>query len=155
MRLVDELLCELIAEMGIDRDTFYNACKESNNNPTHHRVVQQILSVDDFMAFKRMMIRKNIQLSEIALKELTKLTKESKPVKRDTPAGDDDEMRVALELSKRESEQREREAEEEERMIKLAIEASMALLKDSNAVAAKKAMLEEQRRKMEEEEKIF
>jgi hypothetical protein len=64
-------------------------------------------------------------------------------------------MRVALELSKRESEQREREAEEEERMIKLAIEASMALLKDSNAVAAKKAMLEEQRRKMEAEAKIF
>jgi len=58
--------------MGIDRDTFYNACEKSNNNPTHRRVVQQILSVDDFMSFKQMMIKKNIQLSEIALNELKK-----------------------------------------------------------------------------------
>jgi pyruvate/2-oxoacid:ferredoxin oxidoreductase beta subunit len=64
---VDELLCELIAEMGIDRDTFYSACEQSNRNPTHRRVVQQILSVDDFVAFKRMMVKKNLQLSEIAL----------------------------------------------------------------------------------------
>lgn len=64
---MDELLCELIAEMGIDRDTFYSACEHSNRNPTHRRVVQQILSVDDFVAFKRMMVKKNLQLSEITL----------------------------------------------------------------------------------------
>lgn len=57
----------MIAEMGIDRDTFYSACEQSNRNPTHRRVVQQILSVDDFVAFKRMMVKKNLQLSEITL----------------------------------------------------------------------------------------
>ena len=58
--------------MGIDRDIFYLACEKSKRNPSHYRVVQQILSVEDFVAFKRMMIRKNIQLCEIALKELNK-----------------------------------------------------------------------------------
>jgi hypothetical protein len=57
--------------MGIDRDIFYSACEKSKSNPVHHRIVQQILSVDDFIAFKRMMIKKNVQLSEIAMKELT------------------------------------------------------------------------------------
>jgi hypothetical protein len=58
--------------MGIDRDIFYLTCERSKLNPSHYRVVQQILSVEDFVAFKRMMIRKNIQLCEIALKELNK-----------------------------------------------------------------------------------
>jgi hypothetical protein len=30
---VDDLLCELIAEMSIDRDIFYAACEKSNKNP--------------------------------------------------------------------------------------------------------------------------
>jgi protein-disulfide isomerase-like protein with CxxC motif len=57
--MVDELLCELIAEMGITRETFYSACEKSSNHPVHHRIVAQILSVEDFSAFKRMMIKKN------------------------------------------------------------------------------------------------
>lgn len=39
-RLVDELLCELVAEMGITREQFKAACESSAANPTHHRIVQ-------------------------------------------------------------------------------------------------------------------
>lgn len=46
--MVDELLCELVAEMGITREQFKEACIQSSTNPTHHRIVQQILSCDDF-----------------------------------------------------------------------------------------------------------
>ena len=113
MKLVDELLCELIADMGIDRDIFYDACEKSNRNPAHHRVVQQILSVEDFVAFKRMMIRKNVQLSEIALKELNRRDdakiQSVKPKKAspDSPRHDiDPEIKLALEMSKREEEMR-------------------------------------------------
>jgi len=70
--MVDDLLCELIAEMAITREGFYSACEKSSNNPAHHRVVQQILSVEDFASFKRMMIKKNQQINEIALNELLK-----------------------------------------------------------------------------------
>jgi hypothetical protein len=87
--------------MGIDRDTFYTACEKSNNNPTHRRVVQQILSVDDFMAFKRMMIKKNIQLSEIALKELKSQTPKAQSTKSEPAKPQvDDEIQKVLALSK-------------------------------------------------------
>ena len=71
-KLVDELLCELVAEMGITREQFKAACEQSASNPTHHRIVQQILNVDDFEAFKKMMIKKNMQINEIAMQELLK-----------------------------------------------------------------------------------
>lgn len=66
-KIVDELLCELVAEMGITREQFTAACETSGQNPTHERIVQQILSVDDFPSFKKMMIKKNMQINEIAL----------------------------------------------------------------------------------------
>lgn len=71
-KMVDELLCELVAEMGITREQFQAACETSASNPTHHRIVQQILNVDDFEAFKKMMIKKNMQINEFALQELMK-----------------------------------------------------------------------------------
>jgi protein-disulfide isomerase-like protein with CxxC motif len=61
------LLCELVAEMGITREQFKAACESSANNPTHHRIVQQILGVDDFESFKKMMIKKNMQINEICM----------------------------------------------------------------------------------------
>mmetsp|Transcript_31392 Transcript_31392/g.41581 ORF Transcript_31392/g.41581 Transcript_31392/m.41581 type:complete len:103 (-) Transcript_31392:1370-1678(-) len=39
-RLVDELLCELVAEMGITREQFKAACESSASNATHNRIVQ-------------------------------------------------------------------------------------------------------------------
>ena len=72
MSIVDDLLCELIAEMDITREQFFAALEQSSNNQNHYRITQQILSVDDFMSFKRMMIKKNVQINEIAMKELMK-----------------------------------------------------------------------------------
>ena len=58
--------------MGITREQFFAALETSDANPVHHRITQQILSVDDFMSFKRMMIKKNMQINEIAMKEMMK-----------------------------------------------------------------------------------
>lgn len=153
-KLVDELLCELIAEMGIDRDTFYAACERSNSNPTHKRVVQQILSVEDFVAFKRMMVKKNLQLSEMALQEM-KLKEEKK-------ARDESDIKKAMKLNAEEQAKlqakRDREAAEEEEMIRLAIEASLVLMKDTKVkaeLATREAQLAKMRRQMEAEQACF
>ena len=53
-------------------EQFKAACEASKDNPTHHRIVQQILGVDDFEHFKKMMIKKNMQINEIAMQELLK-----------------------------------------------------------------------------------
>lgn len=83
-------------------------------------------------------------MSEIALKELKRQSQTLKPQKSDL----DDEMRQALELSKQDEQERERQAREEEEMIRLAIEASMQFMKDSNikvqaAIASKESVLEQ------------
>ena len=58
--------------MDITREQLFEALEQSSNNPVHYRITQQILSVDDFMSFKRMMIKKNIQINEIAMNALMK-----------------------------------------------------------------------------------
>jgi hypothetical protein len=68
--MVDELLCELIAEVGIEREDFYAACELSTHHKTHYKLVQQILAVEDFNSFKRMMIRKNQEFNEQAMKSM-------------------------------------------------------------------------------------
>ena len=60
--------------MGISFEFFKAACETSGNSPTNTRIVQQILSVEDFESFKKMMIKKNMQINEIALQELMKKT---------------------------------------------------------------------------------
>ena len=88
MGIVDDLLCELIAEMDITREQFFAALEQSSNNQNHYRITQQILSVDDFVSFKRMMIKKNIQINEIALKELMKQEENAvKPEEQKVAAG--------------------------------------------------------------------
>ena len=39
VKLVDDLLCELIAEVGIEREAFYEACELSTHHKTHYKLV--------------------------------------------------------------------------------------------------------------------
>lgn len=48
------------------------ACSRAAYNPMHKSVVDQITSVDDFMAFKKLMIKKNNDLNQEALKIMMK-----------------------------------------------------------------------------------
>ena len=65
--MVDELLCELMAELDITQEQFLDACDKAQSDPLHKKIVNQILAVDNFMAFKRMMIKRNTALNEEAL----------------------------------------------------------------------------------------
>jgi len=78
VKMVDELLCELIAEVGIQREDFYAACELSTHHKTHYKLVQQILAVEDFFSFKRMMIRKNQEFNEMALKSMLEAEQRAK-----------------------------------------------------------------------------
>lgn len=66
--MVDELLCELMAELDITQEQFLMACEKASNNPIHKRIVDQITAVENFIAFKKLMIRRNTELNEEALK---------------------------------------------------------------------------------------
>jgi hypothetical protein len=52
-----------MAELDITQEQFLESCDKASNNPVHKRVVDQILAVDNFVAFKKMMIKKNTEMN--------------------------------------------------------------------------------------------
>ena len=43
------------------------ACENAEKNPIHKKIVDQIVAVDNFMAFKRLMCKRNAELNKQAL----------------------------------------------------------------------------------------
>jgi hypothetical protein len=70
------MLGELMAELDITQEQFLEACAKAEQNPVHKKVVDQITAVDNFIAFKKLMLRRNSELNEEALKMM--LHKEQK-----------------------------------------------------------------------------
>ena len=74
------MLCELMAELEISQEQFMYACTKASSNPVHKKVVDQITAVENFMAFKKLLIRRNTELNEEALKMM--LLKEQEQVQQ-------------------------------------------------------------------------
>jgi len=69
--MVDDLLSELMAELGVTQDQFVAACEKASGNPLHRKIVDQISAVDNFVAFKKLMVKRNTELNEQAIKMLS------------------------------------------------------------------------------------
>ena len=62
--LVDSLLTEFVTDLGVSIDSFYEViAKEHESDQLTGFVVQTILTVDDFLLFKAMMVKRNIDLT--------------------------------------------------------------------------------------------
>ncbi len=66
--MVEELLGELMAELGVTQEQFMSACQTASSNPLHKKIVDQITAVENFMAFKKLMIKRNTELNQEAMK---------------------------------------------------------------------------------------
>lgn len=66
--MVDDLLSELMAELGVSQDQFLSACEKASANPLHRKIVDQITAVDNFVAFKKLMVKRNTELNEQAMR---------------------------------------------------------------------------------------
>ncbi len=71
-----------MAELGVTQDQFLDACQKASENPLHRKIVDQITAVDNFMAFKKLMVRRNTELNEQAI---TMLTGKQKAPEHPTP----------------------------------------------------------------------
>ena len=71
-KLVEELLYELMAELEITQEQFYEACEKASNHPNHQSIVNQIMAVEDFIAFKKLMTKRNAELNQEALRIMLK-----------------------------------------------------------------------------------
>lgn len=54
-------------ELGVTEEQFMEACSRASTNPLHKKIVDQITAVDNFIAFKKLMVKRNAELNEYAL----------------------------------------------------------------------------------------
>ena len=60
---MESILCNSLAEIGISVSDFAEVCERcSRRNELSHEIVNQILSMDDFLIFKKLMIKRNLEL---------------------------------------------------------------------------------------------
>ena len=59
-----------MAELDISQEQFLEACEKAQSDPKHRKIVSQIMAVDNFLAFRKLMIKRNTELNEEALKML-------------------------------------------------------------------------------------
>eukprot|EP00913_Durusdinium_trenchii_P022773 g21379.t2 len=68
-QLVEDLLAAHLVEMDISTDEFNSFCEYglSGSNELHRSLVEQLISVEDFLVFKAMMLKRNSELTREAL----------------------------------------------------------------------------------------
>ena len=52
-------MATLLGEIGIDQKQFLAACHKARNNKNHWKIVKQILLVEDFEQFEKIMVKRN------------------------------------------------------------------------------------------------
>ena len=89
------------AEFGIDHALFFEACSKINKR-VHQKCIDQLIAVENFVLFKKMMIAKNTQLNQMAIAEMQKAGVEI-PEDTDVQAqyyNEEAELQQAIEMSK-------------------------------------------------------
>lgn len=62
--LVDHLLTEFLADLGLSGEEFFDQVSKAQDQLSGF-VVSTILTVDDFLMFKAMMVKRNIDLTNL------------------------------------------------------------------------------------------
>jgi len=69
--VVDGHLQQKLAEIGVGEETFYEACASSRfDDAINKQVYNQLTAMDDFLTFKRLMVRRNMELEMEAVKAI-------------------------------------------------------------------------------------
>jgi len=70
---VEQLITQHLAELGVPDEMFVEACeKEREAREINQEVYDQILAMDDFLTFKKLMVKRNYALELEAVQELHK-----------------------------------------------------------------------------------
>lgn len=65
--MVEGLLEELMKDLGVTDEQFVLSCEKAAKNPLHAKIVDQILAVDNFIAFKKLMVKRNNEMDHQAM----------------------------------------------------------------------------------------
>jgi hypothetical protein len=110
--LIDSLLGSNLQAIGVTEEQFVDACQQGANQEVNKLVFGQILAVDDFLTFKKMMVKRNVELNIEAMEMLAsptfsqdnELERAAGPVglKKNRPTTKEEEklqLEIALKLS--------------------------------------------------------
>lgn len=129
-----------MAELGVSDVQFVEACQRAEQNPIHKKIVDQIMAVDSFLAFKKLMVKRNQELNRQAMELFKKQSEAAStpaeptatgapttagaPAKEGTPATDEETKKAQDELREVMKVAHSLERAEEEEMMKRALEES-------------------------------
>ncbi|KAL4488789.1 hypothetical protein ABPG72_016442 [Tetrahymena utriculariae] len=71
-KLIEAMIETLMAEIGIDEQKLLQYIEIGLKSPHHKKVFEQLLIVDNFLVFKKLMVKRNKELELEALKEMMK-----------------------------------------------------------------------------------
>merc|ERR1719230_377122 len=93
--MVDSLLEMHLEEMGCTAEDFAKLCATYGSTEVGKEVLEQVLAVDDFISFKKMMVKRNMELELESLRQLQLLSEQIEdgvvPDALEPEAGDNDE----------------------------------------------------------------
>ena len=72
--MVEGLLDMHLTNMGISMEAFAELCETYSTTEVGKEVLEQILAVDDFVSFKKMMVKRNMELELESLRALQQLS---------------------------------------------------------------------------------
>ena len=72
--MVDSLLEMHLEELGVTGEQFAAVCEAAAQQQVGMEVLEQILAVDDFVSFKKMMVKRNMELEYESLRGLQSLS---------------------------------------------------------------------------------
>ena len=72
--MVDSLLEMHLEELGVTGEQFAAVCEAAAQQQVGMEVLEQILAVDDFISFKKMMVKRNMELEYESLRGLQSLS---------------------------------------------------------------------------------
>lgn len=74
--MVERKLESLIKRFGLTEESFFKALSNSYSQKRYKKFISRILNIDDYLLFKKMMIKKNKELEYQAMKMVNKDEKE-------------------------------------------------------------------------------
>eukprot|EP00743_Colponemidia_sp_Colp-15_P001413 GILK01001550.1.p1 GENE.GILK01001550.1~~GILK01001550.1.p1 ORF type:complete len:467 (-),score=130.55 GILK01001550.1:826-2181(-) len=69
--MIDNLLDLHLSELGLSPEALVTALSKGNNQDVHAVILEQLLAAEDFLNFKKLMVRRNMELEIEALKMLS------------------------------------------------------------------------------------
>ena len=142
VQLVDNLLETITKEIGITEEMFCMAAKKGLNDPKAKKYFEQLISFTNYNYFKNLMTKRNLQLEELAYKQMI------------ADRGQNQEKKEEEEENEEELEKKRKEIEDNE--LQCALQMSLAVeeekkklqeLEDEELQKAIKLSLEEQKAK--------